>query len=544
MVTPINDATKTGEDLVTQVILHKKLLTPAQLTTVLAQANVFKQTIFQHLLQYCFISAAEFQTACSEFFQLPIINIERKQNFDFQEKFHDAMKNHFIFPIAQNTNHVIIAICDPNDINIANKIAFQTGCSITFQFARYDIFYRLYNAYMSKQQYQQLENKNNQSPQHIAHHILSDAIHQQASDIHIEPYQDHLRIRFRIDGMLHEIIKIPHVLSDGIISCFKVLSHLDIAIKRMPQDGRLTFFTCFGFFKDCRINTCPTIHGEKMVIRLLDAHTQIREINTLGLNIKNQDVIMNAIKKPQGFVLVTGPTGSGKTITLYTLLHLLNQEHRNISTIEDPVEMQLDGINQIPVNVKTGLTFSQALRTLLRQDPDVMMIGEIRDQETAEMAIRAAQTGHLVISTMHTNSAPEAITRLLHMGIAPFHLTSALTMVIAQRLVRKLCAHCKQEKIYSKDSLIGTGIKNDVHLFSEMGCSYCMHGFSGRIGIFEVMPISDTIHQLILEQASHVHIAKQNNQNGYPTLWEEAIRAVKKGVTSLNEIYRVIPHIQ
>ncbi|EKD44847.1 MAG: hypothetical protein ACD_70C00207G0001, partial [uncultured bacterium] len=350
----------------------------------------------------------------------------------------------------------------------------------------------------------------------ITHQLLSDAIHRGASDIHFEPYQQHFRVRFRIDGLLREIISLPNQLTDAITSCVKVLAHLDIAIKRMPQDGRLGFRSYLGFFKDCRVNTCPTIHGEKSVVRLLDANTEIRSIEQLGLNKKNQKIILDCIQKPQGLILVTGPTGSGKTITLYTLLNLLNQQHRNITTIEDPVEMQIEGINQTHINTKTGLTFSHTLRALLRQDPDVIMIGEIRDQETAEMAIRAAQTGHLVLSTLHTNSAPEAITRLCHMGIAPFHLCSALTLVIAQRLVRKLCVHC------------------------DKGCTYCTDGFQGRTGIFELMPMSETLKQLIVENASHITLGKQNQADGHDNLWRSALACVQNKLTSLGEIYRVV----
>lgn len=531
------------EDALTCVLLQKSLLTIDDLVKIKKQADNFGQTVFQYLLQYRFISSENFLNACTEFFQIPEIKLDNKKNNDFLccEIPFNLIKNNSMLPIEKNNNQLTIAISNPNDIGLAKKLSFQTGLTIRLTFARYDILCRFHNALVCEKQYQALDDKNEHLAQSITHQLLSDAIHRNASDIHIEPYQQNLRVRFRVDGLLHEIIKLPDSLTDAIISCIKVLSHLDIAIKRTPQDGRLAFRSYLGFFKDCRVSTCPTLFGEKIVIRLLDANTQIRSINTLGLNSSDQKIILDSIKKPQGLILVTGPTGSGKTITLYTLLNLLNQTHRNISTIEDPVEMQIEGINQTHINTKTGLTFSQSLRALLRQDPDVIMIGEIRDQETAEMAIRAAQTGHLVLSTLHTNSAPEAITRLSHMGIAPFHLSSALTLVIAQRLVRKLCPLCKTHRQFPENILINLEIENSTTLFQEKGCTHCADGFQGRIGIFELMPITTTLNESILDSVSHTSIAEKNRSSGHLNLWQSAIEAVKKGTTSLNEIYRVIP---
>jgi len=508
-----------------RVLLQNKLLNETAFLKIQQHANITQQNLFQYLLQHHFLDAALFLEACTETFQLPGLQLENinRSNLALAALPLNIMKNNFILCVSRKKTGLVIAISNPNDINIANTLSFQMKINIELVFVRYDTLCRLHNRHISEQQYQQKNDlKNTQLSQKMAHQLLSDAIHRNASDVHFEPYQKNCRVRFRIDGLLHEIIHFPPHLTDSIISCLKVLAHLDIAIKRMPQDGRLTFRSNLGFTKDCRVSTCPTLHGEKIVIRLLDMHTQIRPIEALGLQPNNQKMILNAIKKPQGLILVTGPTGSGKTMTLYTLLHLLNEHHRNIATIEDPIEMQLAGINQTPIHTKSGLTFSHLLRTLLRQDPDVMMIGEIRDQETAEIAIRAAQTGHLVLSTLHTNNAAEAITRLCHMGIAPFHLSAALSLIIAQRLVRKLCLHCR----------------------AQQHCVQCTDGFQGRIGIFELLPMNADIKAIMVKPHLHHLLAKKNNALGNATLWESALEMVKQGVTTLNEIYRVIPYEQ
>jgi type IV pilus assembly protein PilB len=520
MDTQINSThMQTGEALLQQMLLQKNLFTSVQLEKVVRDSLCFKQTLFQRIVQYQLIDSEKFLDACAQFFQLQTICINQKKLSDLPtENFPDAViKNNLLLPAEITNGHCVVAISNPSDVHLIKTLTFQMNLSIEMRLARYDVLYRLHNNFMGAQLRNMLSQNEANCAQIVTHALLSDAIHRKASDIHFEPYQQHLRVRFRIDGLLHEIFFLPNNLSDAVISCLKVLANLDIAIKRMPQDGRLTFHSYLGFFKDCRVSTCPTIYGEKMVIRLLDANTQIRPIEKLGLQSHDQKIILDALAKPQGMILVTGPTGSGKTITLYTLLNLLNQSHRNITTIEDPVEMHIEGINQTAINTKTGLSFSSILRALLRQDPDVIMIGEIRDQETVEMAIRAAQTGHLVLSTVHTNTAPEAITRLLHMGIAPHQLCSALTLVIAQRLVRKLCEHC------------------------EHGCINCTNGFDGRIGIFELMPINEVIQTLILNNASHLLLDKTNRDNGHFNLWESALISVENNFTSLSEIYRVIP---
>lgn len=373
--------------------------------------------------------------------------------------------------------------------------------------------------------------------------ILIDAVLHNASDIHFEPYENFFRIRMRIDGILHEIMQPSFDLTQRIIARLKVMSRLDIAEKRLPQDGRFTF-SAEKISKECRISSCPTLFGEKIVVRILDSTQMCLSIKQLELESQQQQIFLHHIQQPQGMILVTGPTGSGKTITLYTALNLLNTLDENISTVEDPVEINLSGINQVPVNPKIGLTFSTALRAFLRQDPDIIMVGEIRDLETAEIAIRAAQTGHLVLSTLHTNSAPETITRLLNMGISAFNIASSVSLIIAQRLVRKLCDSCKQPQILPEKTLLEAGFHskeiNDLKIFMPTGCKDCIKGYKGRIGIFELMPMTESLAQLILAENNSLAIAEHARENGTQSLYESALNKVRQGVTSLEEINRVV----
>ncbi|MBS0350992.1 MAG: Flp pilus assembly complex ATPase component TadA, partial [Proteobacteria bacterium] len=353
-------------------------------------------------------------------------------------------------------------------------------------------------------------------------HIITDAIHRNASDIHWEPLADGYRVRFRIDGLLHEMAQAPLLVTDAIVSRLKILAQCDISEKRMPQDGRFSFVSSSGQSRDCRLSSCPTIHGEKIVLRLLEANKQLLNLNELGLTDADQEIFLHHLSQPQGLILVTGPTGSGKTVTLYTALEQLNRESRNISTVEEPVEIQIPGINQVNVNEKAGLTFSNVLRALLRQDPDIIMVGEIRDKETAEIAVRAAQTGHLVLSTLHTNNAADTLIRLLNMGIAAYNLASSLRLIIAQRLVRKLCDHCKQQK-------------------TARDCGYCFDGFHGREAVFELMPISKNISESILTGTRN-DIIRQAKKEGLQDLMQSGLAKVQAGITSLAEVYRVISH--
>ena len=374
----------------------------------------------------------------------------------------------------------------------------------------------------------------------LLNEILNQAIDKKSSDIHFEPYSEHLRIRFRIDGLLHEITKINLQMGQRFSSRLKIMANLDIAEKRRPQDGRFTLKLENNQNYNCRLSTCPTIFGEKLVVRILNPIDTAPNINQLGLNEKERDIFYQHIKSPQGMILVTGPTGSGKTTTLYSAINTLNETTKNISTTEDPVEIHLDGINQVEVNYKIGLDFASILRTFLRQDPDIMMIGEIRDLETAEIAIKAAHTGHLVLATLHTNSATATITRLLNMRIPTFNLATALKLIISQRLVRKLCPHCKKPQTLPGKALVENNLEENSKTFTAHGCKNCHQGFIGRTAIFEMLPITRNISNMIMNGCGTVSIEKKLEQQKYISIREAALNKVRMGITSLEEINRVV----
>lgn len=370
--------------------------------------------------------------------------------------------------------------------------------------------------------------------------MLVDAINLRASDLHFEPYEFHYRVRFRVDGELREITQPPIAIKDKLSSRIKVLSRLDIAERRVPQDGRMKLK--FGSKAiDFRVSTLPTLFGEKIVIRILDPSSAKLGIDALGYDKPEKERLLNAVHRPYGMVLVTGPTGSGKTVSLYTCLNILNQPGVNISTVEDPAEINLPGINQVNVNDKAGLTFSAALKSFLRQDPDVIMVGEIRDLETADIAIKAAQTGHMVLSTLHTNDAPTTLTRLMNMGVAPFNIASSVILITAQRLARRLCEQCKQPAEYPHDALLRAGYSEDDldgtwKPYRAVGCQACNNGYKGRVGIYQVMPITEETQSIILNQGTALDIARQAQQEGVRDLRQSGLIKVRLGVTSLEEV--------
>lgn len=373
--------------------------------------------------------------------------------------------------------------------------------------------------------------------------ILLDAIRKGASDLHFEPYEKSYRIRFRIDGILTEVAKPPVALSSRMAARLKVMSKLDIAERRVPQDGRIKLALSKKKSIDFRVSTLPTMWGEKIVMRILDSSSAMLGIDMLGYAPEQKQIYMDALAQPQGMILVTGPTGSGKTVSLYTGLNILNTDERNISTAEDPVEINLEGINQVQINTKAGLTFPSALRSFLRQDPDIVMVGEIRDLETAEIAIKAAQTGHLVLSTLHTNSAAETLTRLLNMGVPSYNVASSVTIIIAQRLARRLCIQCKEKEIIPESELLQQGFLpeqiNDITLYKPVGCDLCTGGYKGRVGVYEVIKISETTANLIMSGANSLDIAAQCQKEGYNNLRQSGLEKAALGVTSLEEINRV-----
>jgi len=373
--------------------------------------------------------------------------------------------------------------------------------------------------------------------------VILQAINRGASDIHFEPYEKIYRVRFRQDGMLDEIYKPPVTMAPRLAARLKIMAQLDIAERRVPQDGRLKLYLTKQRAIDFRVNTMPTLWGEKVVLRLLDPSSAQMGIDALGYEPYQKELFLKAIHKPQGMVLVTGPTGSGKTVSLYTALNILNTAEVNISTAEDPVEINLPGINQVNVNPKVGMTFANALRAFLRQDPDIVMVGEIRDLETAEIAIKAAQTGHMVLSTLHTNSAPQTLNRLMNMGVAPYNIASSVTLIIAQRLGRRLCPQCKEQAHIPAEELINQGFREDelkeLTVYKAVGCDQCTRGYKGRIGIYEVMPLSDEMGRIIMEGGNSIQIADQARREGINDLRQSGLNKVRMGVTSLEEINRV-----
>lgn len=370
--------------------------------------------------------------------------------------------------------------------------------------------------------------------------MLIDAINARASDLHFEPYEFNYRVRFRIDGELREITQPPIAIKDKLASRIKVISRLDIAEKRVPQDGRMKLK--FGSRAiDFRVSTLPTLFGEKIVIRILDPSSARLGIEALGYEKIERDRLMGAIKRPYGMVLVTGPTGSGKTVSLYTCLNILNQPGVNIATVEDPAEINLPGINQVNVNDKAGLNFAVALKAFLRQDPDIIMVGEIRDLETADIAIKAAQTGHMVLSTLHTNDAPTTLTRLMNMGVAPFNIASSVILITAQRLARRLCENCKAPADYPREALLKAGFAQDEldgswRLYRAVGCSSCNNGYKGRVGLYQVMPVSEEIQRIILSEGNAMDIARQAQSEGVRDLRGAGLLKVRSGVTTLEEV--------
>ncbi|MBP8287966.1 MAG: type IV-A pilus assembly ATPase PilB [Rhodoferax sp.] len=474
-----------------------------------------------------------------------------------------------VMVLSKRGNRLFVAGADPTDQEAIERIKFATQLTPEWVIVEYDKLAKLLEGQTAtaeeqlsalasadfefditeegtggQQEAQDMSTEVEDAPVvRFLQKMLVDAINARASDLHFEPYEHTYRVRFRVDGELREITQPPVAIKEKLASRVKVLSKLDIAEKRVPQDGRMKMK--FGSKAiDFRVSTLPTLFGEKIVIRILDPSSAKLGIEALGYEKEEKERLLNAVGRPYGMVLVTGPTGSGKTVSLYTCLNILNQPGVNISTVEDPAEINLPGINQVNVNDRAGLTFSAALKSFLRQDPDVIMVGEIRDLETADIAIKAAQTGHMVMSTLHTNDAPTTLTRLMNMGVAPFNIASSVILITAQRLARRLCENCKAPADYPRDALIKAGYKEDDldgswKPYKAVGCSSCNNGYKGRVGLYQVMPISEEIQRIILTQGTAMDIAKQARIEGVRDLRESGLIKVKIGATSLEEVIAV-----
>ena len=528
--------------------------------------NAFLHEIMQRKL----MSARDVAQFASETFGYPLLDLAAVSKDFLPNKVIDAnlVRKHQVIALAQRTspNRLILAIADPSNMRAFDEIRFQTGMQLEMVIAEVDKLAKFVEQLgaSTRETLEKLsigdelgaldvalESESEESAAasdiddapivKFIQKVLVDAINEGASDIHFEPYEKYYRIRIRTDGILHEIAQPPLVLKEKIAARIKVISRLDISEKRVPQDGRTKLVLSKSKSIDFRVSTLPTLHGEKIVMRILDSSSAMLGIEALGYEPDQKEALLEAIGRPYGMVLVTGPTGSGKTVSLYTCLNILNETGTNISTAEDPAEINLAGINQVNVNERAGLTFSSALRAFLRQDPDVIMVGEIRDLETAEIAIKAAQTGHLVLSTLHTNDAPTTLERLKNMGVAPFNIASSVILITAQRLARRLCS-CKKAVNIPIDSLLQAGFRADEidggwQLYGPGGCDRCKgSGYKGRVGIYQVMPISEEIAHIIMTGGNSMDIAAQAEREGINDLRRSGLLKVRQGVTSLEEV--------
>jgi len=532
-----------------------------------------KVTFTNYLVSNKLLSAKKIAMEASKEFGLPVFDLDAIDPEAIPRDIVDdkLIRKHQALPLFKRGNRLYVGIADPTNLAAIDDIKFQTGVNTEAILVEEDKLSKKVEKLLEEQEeamddmmgddLEDLDDLDFADPDaeqkedddsgvddtpvvRFINKILLDAIKKGASDIHFEPYEKSYRVRLRIDGVLREVAKPPVAMSPKLSARIKVMSRMDTAEKRVPQDGRIKLKISKTKAIDFRVNTCPTLFGEKIVLRILDPSSASLGIDALGYEPEQKELYLSALANPYGMILVTGPTGSGKTVSLYTGLNILNTVDTNISTAEDPAEINLEGINQVNVNEKVGLTFEAALRAFLRQDPDIIMVGEIRDLQTAEIAIKAAQTGHMVMSTLHTNDAPLTLARLVNMGVPPFNIASAVSLIIAQRLARRLCGNCKEKVDIPRAALEEEGftteqIDSKPEIFKAVGCDQCSDGFKGRVGIYQVMPISEEIGRIIMDNGSALDVADQAKKDGVPNLRESAIKKVVAGLTSLEEINRV-----
>jgi type IV pilus assembly protein PilB len=540
--------------------------------TQAAEANL---AFITYIIKHRLISAHRAAVAASEEFGLPLLDLDALSDSFFSHELisEELVGKHRALPLVKRDGRMYVAMSDPTNIQALDEIKFHTGTPTEAIIVEDDKLSRRLELYLDKAndamgeledesldnldlgdddsakkaEEQTAEDAANETPVvRFINKVLLDAIKKGASDIHFEPYEKIYRVRCRIDGILQEVHRPPLNLASRLTARLKVMSRMDISEKRVPQDGRIKLKVSTKRSIDFRVNTLPTLWGEKIVLRILDPSSAQLGVEALGFEPDQKEAYLTTLEQPQGMILVTGPTGSGKTVTLYTGLNILNTEERNISTAEDPVEINLEGINQVHVNAKVGLTFAEALRSFLRQDPDVVMVGEIRDLETAEIAIKAAQTGHMVLSTLHTNSAPETLTRLRNMGVPAFNIATSVSLIIAQRLGRRLCESCKVPAHLPEAALLEQGFSKEeipgLQLYdaNPEGCSRCNRGYKGRVGIYEMLRMSSEIAECIMDNGNSIDILRVAKQQGFKTLRESGLIKAASGVTSLEEVNRVI----
>ena len=535
-----------------------------QICSLAASEN---KALVSYIVENNYIDSLVLAEFCEAEYGIPLLDSEALELDNIPEKFinQKLIEKHHALPVYVQQKTLYIAMSDPTNVSALEDFGFSFGMHTEALLVEESKLNAAIDALLddgtsslddmgsiddieideSESRLDQAQAVDDDAPiVKYINGILGDAVKKGASDLHFEPYEKKYRIRFRVDGILHEVASPPVNLANRFSARLKVMSKLDIAERRLPQDGRIKLKISNKRNIDLRVSTLPTMWGEKIVMRILDSSAASLDIDKLGYTDEQKAKYMNALSKPQGMILITGPTGSGKTVSLYTGLNILNTVERNISTAEDPVEINLAGINQVQINNKAGLTFASALRSFLRQDPDIVMVGEIRDLETAEIGIKAAQTGHLVLSTLHTNSAAETLTRLLNMGVPAFNIASSVSLIIAQRLARRLCETCKAPLDISDTELINVGFKAEhlaekQHLCKPVGCNKCTDGYKGRVGIYEVMEMSDQLGRIILSEGNAMQIADAAVNEGMHTLRQSAIKQALNGVTSLNEVTRV-----
>jgi len=555
-------------------LISDELLSEQQVQFAYSEAMRKRQPFIEYLVQEKLVDSRNIAISASLEFGVPLLDLDAMDLLELPFNVVDEklIRKHRALPIHRRGNRLFVAVSDPTNDRALDEIRFHTGIAtdavlveeaklasaITQVLEAQDTTMNdIMDADLSKLGIDSGDDDDDDEAREnsdlnvddapvvrYVNKVLVDAITAEASDIHFEPYEKFFRVRFRQDGMLHEVANPPLSISGRLVARLKVMSRMNIAERRVPQDGRIKLKLSRSRDIDFRVNTLPTLYGEKVVLRILDSSAATVGIDHLGMDSKQKEDFMECINKPYGMVLVTGPTGSGKTVTLYSALNILNKPEINISTVEDPVEIQVPGINQVNMNQKTGLTFAAALRAFLRQDPDIVMVGEIRDLETAEIAVKAAQTGHMVLSTLHTNDAPQSLTRLANMGVPPFNIASAVLLIMAQRLARRLCVHCRKVDDLPREALLEEGFGEDeiaegVTIYKPVGCDRCVDGYKDRVGLFQVIKVSEEMGRLIMEGGNSIQLADQADKEGYADLRRSGLSKVKAGMTSLKELNRV-----
>ncbi|MDI5883479.1 type IV-A pilus assembly ATPase PilB [Cobetia amphilecti] len=561
-------------------LVDSGLLEPQAAQLAEQEANEAGESLLLHVIAHGLVTARDATLAAAWEYGLPYVDLDALRIDSLpaiDELPEKVLRKLGVLPLYRREHRLTVGVPSPSTLTHLDELQFATGLSIESVLVAADQLTPALEQYLEAGEESAMDmlggegealdglefegeednnndlaitaNSDDAPVVRFVHKVLLDAIKRGASDIHFEPYESTYRIRFRIDGMLIENTRPPFNMRNRISARLKVMSRMDISERRLPQDGAIKLRLSKSRSIDFRVNTLPTVYGEKLVLRILDPSSAKMGIEALGFEPEQRAMFEKTLDQPQGMILVTGPTGSGKTVTLYTGLNILNTPERNISTAEDPVELKVEGVNQVNVLPKIGLDFASALRAFLRQDPDVVMVGEIRDKETAEIAVKAAQTGHLVLSTLHTNSAPETLTRLSNMGIAPFNIASSVSLIIAQRLARRLCTHCRQPAEIPPEAMASMGFSEDngfsaaeleaATIFRPVGCSQCTLGYKGRVGIYEVMPISDEMSRLIMREGTAIELADQARKEGLSDLRRSGLRKVMSGMTSLEEVNRI-----